>query len=68
MRKLASMAANRNPAQPMAEDRRAAGSDLQIASAAKKTRTVDPARKDAFAARFERVVWAQLEQTIVEPF
>jgi 2-polyprenyl-6-methoxyphenol hydroxylase-like FAD-dependent oxidoreductase len=37
-------------------------------SAAKKTRTVDPARKDAFAARFERVVWAQLEQTIVEPF
>ncbi|MBA2462283.1 MAG: FAD-dependent monooxygenase, partial [Actinobacteria bacterium] len=38
------------------------------ASAAKKTRTVDPARRDAFAARFERVVWAQLEQTIVQPF
>ncbi len=38
------------------------------ASAAKKSRTVDPARQRAFAARFERVVWAQLEQTIVQGF
>ena len=38
------------------------------ASVAKKSRTVDPARQQAFAARFERVVWAQLEQTIVRGF
>ena len=38
------------------------------ASVAKKSRTVDPARQRAFAARFERVVWAQLEQTIVQGF
>ena len=38
------------------------------ASVAKKSRTVDPARQRAFAARFERVVWAQLEQTIVRDF
>ena len=37
-------------------------------SVAKKSRTVDPARQQAFAARFERVVWAQLEQTIVRGF
>ncbi len=37
-------------------------------SVAKKSRTVDPARQQAFAARFERVVWAQLEQTIVQGY
>jgi 2-polyprenyl-6-methoxyphenol hydroxylase-like FAD-dependent oxidoreductase len=37
-------------------------------SVAKRSRTVDPSRRQAFAARFERVVWAQLEETIVQPF
>ena len=37
-------------------------------SAAKKSRTIDPSRRQAFAARFERVVWKQLEQTIAQPF
>lgn len=37
-------------------------------SVAKKSRTIDPTRRRAFAATFERVVWKQLEQTIVQPF
>jgi 2-polyprenyl-6-methoxyphenol hydroxylase-like FAD-dependent oxidoreductase len=37
-------------------------------SVAKKSRTIDPGRRQAFAATFERVVWKQLEQTIAYPF
>lgn len=35
-------------------------------SLATKSRTVDPARREAFAAAFERVVWKQLERTIAQ--
>jgi 2-polyprenyl-6-methoxyphenol hydroxylase-like FAD-dependent oxidoreductase len=37
-------------------------------SFATKSRSIDPTRSAAFAGAFERVVWKQLERTIVEPF
>ena len=37
-------------------------------SAARKSRTIEPARRRVFAATFERVVWKQLEDTIAHAF